>query len=78
LQKQELRLRQKVRRKAEWKGYTLIKTLLDILLDLGTISGELEACLYELDEETLRKWIKIAVRAENLEGFLNKIEWEQA
>ena len=46
-------------------------------MDLGTIPVEFDACLYEVDEETLKKWIKIAVRAENLEEFLEKIKWEQ-
>ena len=63
--------------KAEGERLGRIKTLLDILLDLGVIPTALEACLYELEEETLKKWIKVAVRAESLEEFLKTIEWEQ-
>ena len=47
--------------------------LIDILEDLGPISEELMCRLDNADEETLKRWNKLAARAESMEEFLQQI-----
>ena len=48
--------------------------LLDILVDLGPVSETLEARLKTLDEDALRKWTKLAAKADSMEAFLEQIK----
>ena len=47
--------------------------LIDILEDFGPISEELMCRLDNADEETLKRWNKLAARAESMEEFLQQI-----
>ena len=47
------------------------ESVLDLLNDLGTVSKSLhDRILAENDLELLRKWLKMAARAESIEEFL--------
>lgn len=50
-----------------------MESLLDILNDLGPISEEFQARLQHIDEDTLKKWVKLAAKAESIDGFLESI-----
>ena len=47
--------------------------LLDTLADLGVVPDEVQARLQEIDEDTLKQWIKLAARADSMEAFLQQI-----
>ena len=51
-----------------------IKSLLDFLTNLGPIPEDFEARLQNIDEDTLKKWTKLAARAECMEEFLEQIK----
>ena len=46
---------------------------LNVLGDLGSVPEELQARLQEIDGETLKRWTKLAARAESMEEFLEQI-----
>ena len=60
--------------RAEGERIGRINMLLDILVDLGPVSETLEARLKTLDEDALRKWTKLAAKADNMEEFLEQIK----
>ena len=44
--------------------------MIELLEDLGELSDSLKACIMEQNDlELLRKWLKIAARAESIEEF---------
>ena len=47
--------------------------LLDTLADLGVVPDEVQARLQDIDEDTLKQWIKLAARADSMEAFLQQI-----
>ena len=50
-----------------------IASLLDILNDLGSIPEELQARFQQVDEETLKKWVKLAAKVDSIDAFLESI-----
>ena len=60
--------------RAEGERIGRINMLLDILVDLGPVSETLEARLKTLDEDALRKWTKLAAKADSMEAFLEQIK----
>ena len=50
-----------------------IKGLLDILEDFGAVPDDFQARLQDIDDETLKCWIKLASKADSLEEFLKQI-----
>lgn len=60
----------KLEGKAEGKTEGKAEDILDLLGDRGNIAAELSGrILGEKNEETLRKWLKLAARAESVEEF---------
>ena len=61
-----------VRREGYEDGIT--QSIIDVLEELGDVPDELRMMILERnDEETLRKWLRIAARCENTEEFRAKI-----
>lgn len=58
----------------EGKKLGRIQSLLEILGELGEVSAELEAQIYQADLPTLQTWLKLAVKAGSLESFLSHIK----
>jgi len=59
--------------KAEGKAEGKAEEVLDFLLECGSVSRELEEkIMHTLDLELLRKWLKLAARAETVEEFRKK------
>ena len=50
-----------------------ISVLLENLEELGTVPGEIQKRIPDIDEETLKRWTKLAVKAESMEEFLGQI-----
>ena len=59
--------------RAEGRAEGRIASLLDILNDLGPIPEEFQARLQHEDEETLKKWVKLAAKADSIGAFLESI-----
>ena len=47
--------------------------LLEILADLGDVSAGVREHICGADEDTLKRWTRIAVRVESVEAFLEQI-----
>ena len=48
----------------------IIQSILAVLEELGDVSDELRTLIVQqTDEETLRKWLRIAARSETVEAF---------
>lgn len=52
-------------------------SLLDVLMEMGQIPEGFEAQLQGIDEDTLKQWIKIAVKANSIEAFMNEINTKE-
>ena len=52
-------------------------SLLDVLMEMGQIPEGFEAQLQGIDEGTLKQWIKIAVKANSIEAFMNEINTKE-
>lgn len=50
-----------------------IYSLLDVLMELGQIPEGFEVRLQGMDEDTVKQWIKLAVKANSIEEFMNEI-----
>ena len=48
--------------------------LLEMLAEFGEVPEKVQGLINEADDETLKLWIKIAVKADSLEDFTNQIE----
>ena len=59
--------------RAEGRTEGRMEALLDILSDMGPIPQEIYKCLEDKDEETIRRWIKVAAKAESIEAFWEAI-----
>ena len=56
--------------KAEGRVEDRAEAVIELLEDLGELSDSLKACIMEQNDlELLRKWLKIAARAESIEEF---------
>ena len=60
--------------RAEGKAEGKAEDILDLLEELGKISEELRNKIKgEKDLETLKKWFKLAAKADSMEEFLEKM-----
>lgn len=60
----------------ETQGKVLGKaeSILDLLADIGTVSSELARQIYARhDERELRRWLKLAAKAGNIEQFVESM-----
>ena len=60
--------------RAEGRAEGRISVLLENLEELGTVPGEIQKRIPDIDEETLKRWTKLAVKAESMEEFLEQIQ----
>ena len=56
--------------KAEGRVEDRAEAVIELLEDLGELSDSLKTCIMEQNDlELLRKWLKVAARAESIEEF---------
>ena len=60
--------------RAEGRAEGRVEALLDILADLGQIPEEFHVCLQNIDEATVKQWIRNAARAESLDEFFESVQ----
>ena len=49
------------------------EVVVELLEEVGTVSDELrEKIMYEINSETLKKWLKLAAKSDSVEEFLEK------
>lgn len=61
---------EKVIERQEGKAEGKAEDIIELLLDVGTVSDDLRAhIMAEKDLKTLKEWLKIAAKAENEEAF---------
>ncbi|MBQ8816828.1 MAG: hypothetical protein IJZ84_06075 [Lachnospiraceae bacterium] len=69
----EMMDRSKAEGEQDGRKKSLVELLQEILSDWGPIPEELQAQLENGDEETLKRWTKLAARAESIQEFLEQI-----
>lgn len=58
----------------EGKAEGIAESIIEILEDIGSPSEELRDAVYdELDITTLKRWLKLALKAESIEQFANEM-----
>lgn len=61
--------------KAEGKAEGMAEAVLELLEDIGSIPNELkEKILSSSDLELLRRWHKLAAKAESIEQFIKELQ----
>ena len=62
--------KEKAEGKAEGRVEDRAEAVIELLEDLGELSDSLKTCILEQNDlELLRKWLKVAARAESIEEF---------